>query len=67
MMHNKKIFDFIFLFKVIAILFITNSHMKPIYNDIFSQLAFGGAFGCALFFFCSGFTIKLNHTENFFQ
>lgn len=65
-MIERKIFDFIYLFKFVAIIMITNSHFKLIYGS-FKQLAFGGAFGCALFFFCSGFTIMDSKDEPFYN
>lgn len=64
-MAARKFFDFIYLLKFVAIILITNSHFKPIYNGDLKSLAFGGAFGCALFFFCSGFTMITNEEKSF--
>ena len=50
-------FDFIDIMKAIGIVLITNSHFKLIYEPVASSIAFGGAAGCAIFFFCSGFTL----------
>lgn len=44
--------------KLLAILLITNSHMKPLYGS-YGALATGGVIGDAMFFFCSGFTLFL--------
>lgn len=65
--NHNNLYDFIFIIKTIAILLIINSHMKPIYEGSLDKLAFGGAFGCALFFFCSGFTINIKENENFWK
>lgn len=35
-------FDYIFILKVLAIVFVTNSHFKSIYSDNLSHFAFGG-------------------------
>lgn len=35
-------FDYVFILKVLAIVFITNSHFKSIYSNNLSQFAFGG-------------------------
>lgn len=35
-------FDYIFILKVLAIVFVTNSHFKSIYSDNLSRFAFGG-------------------------
>lgn len=54
--------------KFFAIVMITNSHFKPIYSGSLVQLGIGGAFGCALFFFCSGFTMAYaKRDESFWQ
>lgn len=66
-MADRKTYDFIYLLKFVAIIMITNSHFKPVYNGSFKQLAFGGAFGCALFFFCSGFTMIASKDEPFYK
>lgn len=41
--------------KVLAAIFITNSHFIPLYKDISPSLATLGVHGNALFFFVSGF------------
>lgn len=51
-------FNFIHILRAIAIVLITNSHFKPVYPPSWSLLASGGAVGCALFFFCSGYTLR---------
>lgn len=43
------------LLKVIAVIFITNSHFIPIYKDVNIAFATLGMHGNALFFFVSGF------------
>lgn len=43
------------LLKGIAIIFITNSHFRPLYQDILPSLATLGVHGNALFFFVSGY------------
>lgn len=45
--NEKPDFKYIYFLKFIAILLITNSHFKPIYEGALSQFAFGGALGCA--------------------
>lgn len=60
-------FEYIYFLKFIAILLITNSHFKPVYEGGLSQLAFGGAMGCALFFFCSGYTLAYSKLDNFWK
>lgn len=60
-------FEYIYFLKFIAILLITNSHFKPVYEGGLSQLAFGGAIGCALFFFCSGYTLAYSKLDNFWK
>lgn len=47
------------LLKVIAVLLITNSHFKVLYQDINPALATGGVPGNAIFFFVSGFALTL--------
>lgn len=64
---QKIIFNWIFTLKALAIILITNSHFKPIYSESFSQLAFGGAMGCSLFFFCSGYTMANIETDSFWK
>lgn len=44
--------------RFLAVLFILNSHMGPLYGK-YTALATGGAIGNVLFFFCSGFTLFL--------
>lgn len=60
-------FDFVYILKFVAILLITNSHFKPVYSGSFSQLAFGGAMGCSIFFFVSGFTLAQSKKDNFLK
>ncbi len=60
-------FDFVYMLKFVAILLITNSHFKPVYSGTFSQLAFGGAMGCSIFFFVSGFTLAKSKKDNFLR
>lgn len=45
--------------KVLAALFITNSHFIPLYKDVSSSLATLGVHGNALFFFVSGFLLMM--------
>jgi peptidoglycan/LPS O-acetylase OafA/YrhL len=52
--------------KFLAVLFITNSHMGPLYAK-YSFLATGGCIGDVLFFFCSGFTLFLKPMEGIKQ
>lgn len=47
------------LLKVIAVLLITNSHFRVLYQDINPALATGGVPGNAMFFFVSGFALTL--------
>ncbi len=57
------------ILKFIAVLFVINSHMDVQYGD-YSILATGGAFGDALFFFCSGYTLLLGSSfkqDNYFN
>lgn len=63
--NEKPDFKYIYFLKFIAILLITNSHFKHIYEGALSLFAFGGALGCALFFFCSGYTLGLGKFDNF--
>lgn len=66
MTNMQKKYDFVYLLKFLGIILITNSHFKPIYSDNLKQFAFGGALGCALFFFSSGFTMAIKvETETF--
>ena len=48
------------IIKFIAVIFITNSHYIPLYEDINIALATLGVHGNALFFFASGFAITLS-------
>ena len=41
--------------------------MADLYPDRFSRLAFGGAIGDSLFFFCSGFCLMLGNNSDFFN
>ena len=52
------------LFKFLAALLITYSHMKVLFPK-YEGLVTGGAIGDALFFFCSGFTLFLGRKSNF--
>lgn len=45
--------------KVLAALFITNSHFIPLYKDISPSLGTFGVHGNALFFFVSGFLLMM--------
>lgn len=60
-------FDYVYILKFIAILLITNSHFKPVYEGALCQLAFGGAMGCSIFFFVSGYTLAFSNKGNFGQ
>lgn len=64
---NKQRYEYIYFLKFIAILLITNSHFKPVYDGTLSQFAFGGAMGCALFFFCSGYTLAYSQFDSFIR
>lgn len=50
------------LLKVIAVFLITNSHFKPLYEEVNPALATGGVPGDALFFFASGFALTLGQS-----
>lgn len=52
------------ILKVVAVFFVLNSHMDECYKQ-YSFLATGGAFGDALFFFASGFTLFLGSKMRF--
>ena len=52
------------LFKFLAALLITYSHMKILFPK-YDWLITGGAIGDALFFFCSGFTLFLGRKSSF--
>lgn len=58
--------DSIDLIKCIAAILIVNSHMGVAYGK-YGAMATGGAFGDALFFFCSGFTLFLGREYGFFN
>lgn len=60
-------FDYIFILKVLAIVFITNSHFKSIYSDNLSRFAFGGAMGCGIFFWVSGYTLNSCNKKTFLK
>ncbi len=53
------------ILKFFAAILITNSHMDSLYVAPFEQLATGGSFGNALFFFSSGFTLFLGRHGDF--
>lgn len=55
------------ILKCLAVLLVVNSHMDDCYPGKLSVLGTGGAFGDALFFFCSGYTLFLGRMDNFFQ
>ena len=48
--------------KVMAVLFVFNSHLEQLYGSM-GFLATGGMIGVGLFFFCSGFTLLLKPME----
>lgn len=52
-------FDYIFILKVLAIIFITNSHFKSIYSDNLSRFALGGGNGMWNFLLGFGLYPKL--------
>ncbi len=54
-----KRYDGLDLLKVIAAIFITNSHFQPLYEDVNVGLATFGVHGNALFFFVSGFLLMM--------
>lgn len=49
-----------------AALFITNSHIGPLYPPQLQFLSTGGALGNSLFFFCSGFALYLSNRNSGF-
>lgn len=49
--------------KVLAAIFITNSHFQPLYKDVSVSLATFGVHGNALFFFVSGFLLMMGFTK----
>lgn len=63
--ETNKRFDFIDLLKFIAIIMIVNSHAKWMYPESLQMLGIGGAWGCSLFFFVSGFTMANMKIEGF--
>ena len=65
--NGSKRYDFVTLLKFIAIVMIINSHAKWMYPEKYSMLACGGAWGCGLFFFCSGFTMANTKTDSFWR
>lgn len=60
-------FDYVYILKFIAIILITNSHFKPVYEGALCQYAFGGAMGCSIFFFVSGYTLAFSNKGNLLQ
>lgn len=54
----------VIVFKFLAALLITYSHMKILFPK-YDWLITGGAIGDALFFFCSGFTLFLGRKSSF--
>lgn len=60
-------FDFVSVLKFIAIVMIVNSHSKWMYPGSLAFLGIGGAWGCALFFFVSGYTKANMKTDNFLR
>lgn len=52
------------LIKFIAVLFITNSHYIPLYQDVNPAFATLGVHGNALFFFASGYVLTLGNSVN---
>lgn len=57
-MGNNRLHSLDFM-KLLAALFITNSHFIPLYKDINTSLATLGVHGNALFFFVSGYLLML--------
>lgn len=47
------------ILKFVAVILITNSHFRSLYQDISPKLATGGVIGDALFFFTAGFAMNL--------
>lgn len=66
-MSVAKKYDFVTILKFFAIVMIINSHAKWMYPERLQMLACGGAWGCSLFFFCSGFTMARMRTESFWR
>lgn len=50
------------IIKFLAVIFISISHMEPIFGK-YAALASGGALGDGLFFFCSGYTLLLGNKK----
>ena len=67
LLSGGRKYDYVYILKFLAILFITNSHFKPVYPEHLNQFAFGGAMGCAIFFFVSGFTLAHSKKDNFIK
>lgn len=59
-------FYFIYIYKAMATLLITNSHFGNLYPEKYSFLAFGGALGNAMFFANAGFLLG-RYDDNFFK
>lgn len=64
---SAQSFNYIHIIRFLAIVLITNSHVKPLLPQSLQFFASGGAAGCALFFFCSGYTLQLGKKGNFFK
>lgn len=52
------------IIKFIAVLFITNSHYIPLYQEVNPSFATLGVHGNALFFFASGYVLTLGKSVN---
>lgn len=61
---NKQRVVAIDILKVFAVLLVLNSHMTICYPK-YQFLSTGGAFGDALFFFCSGYTLYRGRLDSF--
>lgn len=59
-------FYFIYIYKAMATLLITNSHFGNLYPEKYNFLAFGGALGNAMFFANAGFLLG-RYDDNFFK
>ena len=57
-MGNNRLHSLDFM-KLLAVLFITNSHFTPLYKDVSTSLATFGVHGNALFFFVSGYLLMM--------
>lgn len=64
---SAQSFNYIHIIRVLAIVLITNSHFKLLLPQSLQFFASGGAAGCALFFFCSGYTLQLGKKGAFFK